>query len=55
MTSLSRIYSLTPFESAFFPCGRSFVQQATSLCKDAESVGKLITGLIQSAQSCKNG
>lgn len=33
----------------------SFVQQATSLRKDVESVGKLITGLIQSTQRRKNG
>ena len=33
----------------------SLVQQATSLRKDVVSVGKLITGLIQSTQRRKNG
>ena len=33
----------------------SFVQQATLLRKDVVSVGKLITGLIQSTQRRKNG
>lgn len=33
----------------------SLVQQATSLRKDVESEGKLITGLIQSTQRRKNG
>jgi four helix bundle protein len=32
----------------------SLVQQATSLRKDTESVGKLITGLIQSTERRKN-
>ena len=33
----------------------SLVQQAILLCKDAVSVGKLISGLIQSTQRRKNG